>query len=732
MQALFLPALMSLLLLALALGWALWRAPRVVRRVPEARSTSRASERHVVFGDDVAAILERWARPGQPVLGVGVACGMDHRAVARVGDIEAWAERNEGGLVVLRSSALRGGCQGERVELHIAHLLDEVDTSFVVVADVDPDRLLDPDPVAAVLCARVDGIWLEADGQLLSPRVGTVRDLGRPTRAGARSRRWAGALATAVVLAGVAGFVTAKGWLSADPAILGETDASTPSAVWLAWWVGRWFDEGGPLFTTTHLFWPHGSTLVRHTGGLLPHLFSGLLVRSWGIPGWNTFVLLAMVSNGCGVAWLMRRLGARHAGALVAGAAFTVAPAVVAQAVSGRPELFLVGLLPVGLGLGLRALGTARPLDGWVAGVALLLVAWTGWLQGAVAVLVLAGLAVQRLIARPTQRAAIVEQCGRIGRLLVIASLATLPLVGQAARGELLGLSLELPHRLAATDRGALVVDELVRSSWRPELWSIALGLSVLVVAFVVLRRSRWLAAGAAALAVLAMGPWLPPISGVTGGWTNLPLATLWATIPGVSLLKRPEDLLVFVSLAVALILGLTLDRLRRDGVAVAAAPALVLGAAFMGTIPMSADTVEYSKIWRILDGEGAVAFVPLGWDGEHLYAVLEHGRPLMGGPSARASSEGGRLDRLMATDPAQSFLLDSRGTPPTEGALAELGAAGLSYIVLDFELIDLLMRADAPEAQDLSSLSFVLDDLLGPALIVDGGLRVYRVPSEP
>ena len=728
MQAHIVPALIALLLLAAALGWALVRFPRVPKRGPGGSAGPAArGRREAVLDGSAEGLAARFGSPGQAVLGVGVP-GLPGPPTLAPAELEAWAEANPGGLVLLRASALGGGCQGERLELLAAAAIEELAVDLVLLWDEDPDRLLAPDPEGRVLLRLLDGLWLREAGGLVAPRAGALGELARPSRGGARGRALALIGATCLVVLGAAAVATARGWLAEETSLLGDLDAQVPQAIWLAWWVGRWFDEGGPLFTTTHLFWPHGSTLVRHTGGLLPHLFSGLLVRAQGLQGWNTFVFLALVANGLGMAWLARRLGASTPATFAAAAAFVLAPPVLAQVAEGRPELFTLALLPVALGLGLRSLATLRARDGWLAGVAFALVLLTGWLQGVVAVLLFGALALERALRRPRRRAEIGAQASRVARLVALASLAALPLVGQAARGDLLGFGMELPHLLSGDPRGEFVVDELVRRAWRPGLVT-ALG-GALVLGFALARRRlvAWLALLLAGAVVLALGPWMAPVSGLTGGWTNLPLAWLWTLVPGASLLKRPDDLLVFASFALALLFAFGLDTLSTR-LRWILAPVLAVLPVLGGEAPVSAEIAQTSKAWEILEGEGAVAYVPVGLEGPHLLALVENPRPIVGGPGARTAAVGGRLDRRMAEDPAQSFLLDSRGTLPTVQALDELGDQGLAYVVLDFEIVDAMMRAGAPEAEALMGTSMVLDDLLGPAILIDGGLRVYRVP---
>ncbi|MCP4804137.1 MAG: hypothetical protein GY913_20135 [Proteobacteria bacterium] len=720
-------ALVAVLVAALALGR---RVPHVPRTASPSSGGAPARRRRVVAaGTPGDALLLGEATAGQARLGVGHRIGGTFRAMSSVDELVAWCERHPGGFVAIRLDAVSGRMLLESdiaLLSRLARRLGQVETDVFVSTGGRLQRLGGagtwPWSVrdARLQPLRPDGVALE---QMVHGEASCAALVLRT-----RLDRLA-AFAAVLLFAAVA---TAPAWLGSDRVLLGSEGGGMPPSVWIASQVVDWANTGGDLLHSDALFWPQGSTLIRHTASTMAPVLAAPFVAWQGVDGWNPFVFLLSVAAGVATFRLARRLDVSLGSGLAAAAVVVLGPPALEQLGHARPGLLCFFVLPLACERLIVGVDSLRPRDGWLAGGALLLAFLGSWMLGLLALGLGVLLLLDRAVRDPRPRGA---QVTRVARLLFFVVVFAVPLIAQAVADELLGLSYgALPHLLDDTPRNALVIDELVRSGWRPGLtWGAVLGAAACLLAVRGRPALSWpVAVVTGLLGVFAIGPWLAPVEGWSMAYTVAPGALAFAWLPLASLLHHSSDLLMPMSLALGLLVALGLDRAFRSS-------PNQLGLAVVGVV-LASLSVEPVKTTRIdsaamelvglLPEEGAIAYLPVGMEGPHLLAAASQGRALLGGPGARSAVlEGGGLWTDMMRDPGLAVLLDGRHAPPPPEAWGPLSEKGLRYVIVDNALIHQLEAVGAPEADAAAGLPMLLQASLGPPLISARTLTVYRLP---
>lgn len=160
--------------------------------------------------------------------------------------------------------------------------------------------------------------------------------------------------------------------------LIGRGD--TTQNVWNLWWIRLAVSRGNILpFHTTMLYHPDGVSLAYHTLGL----FNGWLafpLQTWlkmGLPAtFNTISLLTFVASGSSMYLLLRSMTKSQTAALVAGLVFTFSPFRMSRVAFGNLEVYSTQFIPLLVWFLTRAAKTHRWRDAVGASVAMTLTAW--------------------------------------------------------------------------------------------------------------------------------------------------------------------------------------------------------------------------------------------------------------------------------------------------------------------------------------------------------------------
>jgi len=740
-----------------------------------------------------AAGLDVWA-VGLPELrwsaerragGVRHAVGAVSDGSLRTWAAEVRARGRAAAIVIDPVAGLEDYWPAERVEsrlgrLHAA-LADELDAGLrvLVLWDTEPEWALSRDPIVERGLAGVSAlrVW---DGRRAVPvdqggERGVLAALAawlvrpRATEAWSRDLQRVASGATTAATAGLylvgAALVCGAVFLGqADQQrLIGDLDASLVGSLWSNWWVAQaladgalWRGELGSIFSSDAIYWPVGASLIEIFGNVLPSLLAAPMQWLFGYPDyWNGFVLLSLVANGMAMWALARQLGADRGGALVAGAIFAYAPPVILEVSLGHQAVFQAFALPMALRAALRAVDGGRRGDTVLAAVWLGAASLGWWIYGVVAWIMVLALGWSRWRrAGPTRRKELVGTLGRVIQLFLPVMLFAGPLIAAASSESLSGLWIGIfPHELEGDMLGDVMVSTLVERSLRPASmllgepgqplgwapWVLAGGIGLLWTASPFRRRWFWPVTACVA-GVLAIGPYIQPAAGGEYDWMPMPGAALFYALPFYSRFHHPDRLLVVVFLAVAAMVGLLFGWLlrlaRREDTLV---PALVGWAMavclpfFVGSAPVDVTTFKVPRYYDVLGEEGAIIEAPIGFREEALLYQPYHGHALLGGPGEkwRAASAGGDFHLQLRLDPLLYFLWDQGAPLPQAGAMAELRAAGLGYVLLHSGWLRRLAakRMDR-RVQDLLDHFERIDDLLGPAIFISAEVSIYRVPD--
>ncbi len=196
-------------------------------------------------------------------------------------------------------------------------------------------------------------------------------------------------LVASPIVAVVTYFVSAVGltWpLAADPAnqVAGGLRTDAFNSLWNLWFSHQGLAAGHLPVYTTLLDPPEGGRIV--IADPLNALLGFPLVAAWGeVTAYAILVIAHLWLAGLAAHWLGRRLGGHG---WVAGFGFQCAPIVLSHIHNGSSETISVGLLPLALLALVNAVERGGAWRSVLSGVALFLVAFSGWYAGVGAFLV--------------------------------------------------------------------------------------------------------------------------------------------------------------------------------------------------------------------------------------------------------------------------------------------------------------------------------------------------------
>jgi len=359
--------------------------------------------------------------------------------------------------------------------------------------------------------------------------------------------------------------------------------------IWGYDYVARSLKEGRLPLHTDQLIWPTGGSLwFIDTFGAV--LMLPIEMTLGPIAAYNAGYLFNFALAGIGAYLLARSVSGSQAGAFIAGAAFQTTPHLLGQAYNGISETLAVGWLPLAL-LAIRWASKQPSIRrGAIAGLMMAMCALANWYYGLFAGMALVGLLTRGLFRcwrakeRPTRPAMM---------SLIWGAVTTLVIVGPPfwAFRETMSAADAVVSRDPAFVWSTLVLHNMTDvmtlihpgKHYSPDLKEL-FGEDLIVVVYlghallwpalaVLLTRLRaramswaWLAMG---FFILTLGPFLF-VSGdyveVLGGWLPLPFLALHEAVPMFSRISHAYRFVVGLSLALVVLLSLSIRYIRIRG----------------------------------------------------------------------------------------------------------------------------------------------------------------------
>jgi hypothetical protein len=388
-----------------------------------------------------------------------------------------------------------------------------------------------------------------------------------------RIPRWGQALLLYIALTLVLTWPLALRWttdLPGGPHKDGLEDAY--QNVWNLWWMKEALARPTNPLITDRIFYPEQPNLFYHTLSPINTLLAAPITALWGpIAGFNAVAFASFVLGALGMWWLAYDRARSHAAALLAGIVYAFSPFHMAALLAdGQLQIVALHWLPFYILFLLRAAERGGRPTILLAGLFLVLTAWTDWYYTLFLLLFTAGYAAWRLLARdhtwPARRALAARLAG-IGALFALGAAPLLiPMLIEATRATYMNIyPADDPERLVI-DLLALVLPARLHAWWGAAPWDwgvpidvnrrFYLGAVALALALFGAWRTpaarRW---GAVALAagVVALGPTLR----VNGDSTGLPLPyRLMSSLPLIRLSRQPDRFDVLITLALALMVA--------------------------------------------------------------------------------------------------------------------------------------------------------------------------------
>jgi len=388
-----------------------------------------------------------------------------------------------------------------------------------------------------------------------------------------RIPRWGQALLLYIILTLVMTWPLALRWttnLPGGPHKDGLEDAY--QNVWNLWWMKAALTRPTNPLITDRIFYPEQPNLYYHTLSPINTLLAAPVTVLWGpIAGFNAVAFASCVLGALGMWWLAHDRTRSHAAALLAGIVYAFSPFHMAALLAdGQLQIVALHWLPFYMLFLLRAAELGGRRNILLAGLFLVLTAWTDWYYTLFLLLFTAGYAAWRLLARspdwPARRALAARLAG-IGALFALGAAPLLiPMLIESTRASYMNIyPADDPERLVI-DLLAFVLPARLHAWWGAAPWdwgvpidvnrrfylgTIALGLALFGVWRYASAR-RW---GAVALAagLMALGPTLR----VNGDSTGVPLPyRLLANLPLIRLSRQPDRFDVLITLALALMVA--------------------------------------------------------------------------------------------------------------------------------------------------------------------------------
>jgi len=440
--------------------------------------------------------------------------------------------------------------------------------------------------------------------------------------------------------------------------------------IWGCLWTGDWFrrslvDPDLQMFRSEVTGYPFGIPIRQLDSWIWAALSIPLTAVLGTVAGLNAFVLGCLVFSGAALYLLVRRAGVSHGSSLVAGSLLLSSACASALFSEGAVYLLMTGWIP------LCALFLLDALDGrgrlaWLwGGLCLAAAGYTSGYIGVCAAIVCLALA----LASP-QRLWRPRVMARLAAFVAVATVALTPLMA-ANRAVMSGESIAMDRfvvesdgstrrensdwlanvpRDASTLRSLVVPPGFNRSeSPTPRERTSYLGFLPLALGIFGMiwlpwaARLRWGALLAVAL-VLMFGPVLqwdhPPFGQPVPREPALPMAWIYHWLPGAQVFRFPYRFLILALLALAVPVGLGLDRigarlrtpLRWAVAAVVLAEVLLVAGGPVGKPVHRLGATPWYEGIRDAGGGGAVLEVGnenLRWKARRLFGQTVHRRPV-------------------------------------------------------------------------------------------------------
>jgi hypothetical protein len=386
-------------------------------------------------------------------------------------------------------------------------------------------------------------------------------------------RRWGQALLVYIVLTLVLTWPLALRWttdLPGGPHKDGLEDAY--QNVWNLWWMKEALARPTNPLITDRFFYPERPNLYYHTLSPINALLAAPVTALCGpIAGFNAVAFASCVLGALGMWRLAYDRTRSHPAALLAGIVYAFSPFHMAALIAdGQLQIVALQWLPFYLLFLLRTAEQGGRRNILLAGLCLILTAWTDWYYTLFLLLFTAGYSMWRLLAREPDwpaRRALCARLAMVGGLFALGAAPLLaPMLIEASRATYMNVyPADDPERLVI-DLLAFVLPARLHPWWGAAPWdwgvpidvnrrfylgAAALGLALLG-AWRCPAARRW---GAVALAagVLALGPTLR----VNGDSTGVPLPyRLLANLPLIRLSRQPDRFDVLITLALALMVA--------------------------------------------------------------------------------------------------------------------------------------------------------------------------------
>src|SRR4051812_23911323 len=342
--------------------------------------------------------------------------------------------------------------------------------------------------------------------------------------------------------------------------------------VWNLWWMQAALARPTNPLITDRFFYPERPNLYYHTLSPINTLLAAPITALWGpIAGFNAVAFASCVLGALGMWWLAYDRTRSHAAALLAGMVYAFSPFhMAALTTDGQLQIVALHWLPFYVLFLLRAAEQGGRRNLLLAGLFLVLTAWTDWYYTLFLLLFTAGYGAWRLLARARDwpaRRTLVLRMAAVGALFAVGAAPLLvPMLIEATRATYMNFyPADDPERLVI-DLLAFVLPARLHPWWGAAPWDwgvqidvnrrfylgvVALGLA-LWGAWRSSAARRW---GVIALAtgVLALGPTLR----LNGQSTGLPLPyRLIANLPLIRLSRQPDRFDVLVTLALAMMVA--------------------------------------------------------------------------------------------------------------------------------------------------------------------------------
>jgi hypothetical protein len=497
--------------------------------------------------------------------------------------------------------------------------------------------------------------------------------------------------------------------------------------VWNLWWTVEALGRPANLWVTDRFFYPERPNLLYHTLSPVNTLMAAPVTALWGpIAGFNFVALLSFALGGLGM-WLLARERAGPGPALLASIVYIASPFHIAAIVTdGQLQIFAHHWLPFYVHYFLRALRPPALRDGLLAGLFLVLTAWTDWYYTLFLLLFSACAVAWALLQRqrssrglrapaPSRPAPPFAPLALLALVFALgAGPLILPMLAEAARADYMGtLPADDPFRLSA-DLLAYLVPQRVHALWgaAPWDWGVSfdvnrrffVGISVAALAaLAIARRPAARPWGLAALGfgLLSLGATLR----INGADTGVPLPyALLEGLPIFSLTRQPDRLNVLVTIALGVLAAhgaaalIALAGPNPRSPAPISPPSSPWARNLIPLIAAAAILLEYwpspivtrappvpPYLAALPPGNGALVEAPFHpdvtyRDAERMLFQTAHGRPISGGYHSRAYPQpqlGLPALRDLRAGSLQSDIVVGDGS-----WASALGALGYSHII--------------------------------------------------